>query len=106
MSASQDHTCLERRKWEIIEKYCFPTIIDAIALDTGENVFFASGRNCKIYVAALNAESLLNSNKVFTCLAYGISGNYLISRLEDGVFEFGMLELIIFFACSKMQKVQ
>ncbi|KAM1224337.1 hypothetical protein ACFX2G_044207 [Malus domestica] len=22
--ASQDHTCLERRKWEIVEKHCFP----------------------------------------------------------------------------------
>lgn len=39
----------------------FPTIVDAIALDPGEHVFFAGGRDGKIYVAALNAESTSDS---------------------------------------------
>ncbi|XP_048436117.1 protein ROOT INITIATION DEFECTIVE 3-like [Pyrus x bretschneideri] len=62
VSASQDRTCLERRKWEIVEKYCFPTMIDAVALDPGENVFFAGGRDVKIYVAALNARAHLTAS--------------------------------------------
>ncbi|RXH72785.1 hypothetical protein DVH24_012469 [Malus domestica] len=144
VSASQDRTC---KVWSVgsgrlLRNVVFPTIIDAIALDPGENVFFAGGRDGKIYVAALNAESPLNSkyglhiidcfsnhsepfdeltdipvcsficysdeftsvtsltfNCVFfvfqsnqpkivapvTCLAYGITGNYLLSGSEDGV---------------------
>lgn len=34
----------------------FPSIIDAIALDPSERVFYAGGRDGKIYIAALNAE--------------------------------------------------
>lgn len=33
----------------------FPSVIDAIAIDVGENAFFAGGRDGKIYIAALNA---------------------------------------------------
>ncbi|KAM0973488.1 hypothetical protein ACFX2J_016660 [Malus domestica] len=100
VSASQDRTC---KVWSVgsgrlLRNVVFPTIIDAIALDPGENVFFAGGRDGKIYVAALNAESPLNSkyglhiidcfsnhSKAVTCLAYGITGNYLLSGSEDGV---------------------
>ncbi|XP_009359755.1 LOW QUALITY PROTEIN: protein ROOT INITIATION DEFECTIVE 3 [Pyrus x bretschneideri] len=100
VSASQDRTC---KVWSVgsgrlLRNIVFPTIIDAIALDPGENVFFAGGRDGKIYVAALNAESPLNSkyglhiidcfsnhSKAVTCLAYGITGNYLLSGSEDGV---------------------
>ncbi|KAM0968391.1 hypothetical protein ACFX2A_017049 [Malus domestica] len=100
VSASQDRTC---KVWSVgsgrlLRNVVFPTIIDAIALDPVENVFFAGGRDGKIYVAALNAESPLNSkyglhiidcfsnhSKAVTCLAYGITGNYLLSGSEDGV---------------------
>ncbi|CAN6583202.1 unnamed protein product [Malus baccata var. baccata] len=49
----------------LLRNIVFPTIIDAIALDPGENVFFAGGRDGKIYVAALNAGSPLNSKYGF-----------------------------------------
>lgn len=35
----------------------FPTIIDAIAMDPGEHVLFAGGRDGNMYVAALNTAS-------------------------------------------------
>lgn len=58
----------------------FPSIINAIALDPGERVFYAGGRDGKIYVAALSAESTFNnsyglhiigafSNHRFVCLS-------------------------------------
>lgn len=40
----------------------FPSIIDAIALDPGEHVFYAGGRDGKIYIGALNALAHSNSN--------------------------------------------
>ncbi|XP_070682840.1 protein ROOT INITIATION DEFECTIVE 3-like isoform X2 [Malus domestica] len=80
----------------LLRNIVFPTIIDAVALDPGENIFFAGGRDGKIYVAALNARahlpasmgsisSIVSRITAVTCLAYGISGNYLISGSEDGV---------------------
>ncbi|RXH91730.1 hypothetical protein DVH24_020753 [Malus domestica] len=175
MPASQDHTCKLSRacipymslniyymsfafyvrsvgNGRLLRSIVFPKIINAIALDPDENVFFASGRDGKICIAALNAESPLNSkyglhlidcfsnhrepvdelidipvcnficysdecslvntslvfNSVFskavTCLAYGISGNYLISRSEDGMVQVWDAS-ITFFACSNMQKL-
>ncbi|TQD86964.1 hypothetical protein C1H46_027478 [Malus baccata] len=67
VSASQDRTC---KVWSVgsgrlLRDIVFPTITDAIALDPGENVFFAGGRDGKIYVAALNAGSPLNSKYGF-----------------------------------------
>lgn len=35
----------------------FPSIIDAITLDPDEHVFYAGGRDGKIHIAALNADS-------------------------------------------------
>nr|XP_028962702.1 protein ROOT INITIATION DEFECTIVE 3-like [Malus domestica] len=64
VSASQDRTC---KVWSVgsgrlLRNIVFPIIIDAIALDPGENVFFAGGRDGKIYVAALNARAHLTAS--------------------------------------------
>lgn len=40
----------------------FPSIIDAVVLDPGEHIFYAGGRDGKIYIAALNAQENLSSN--------------------------------------------
>lgn len=40
----------------------FPSIIDTMALDPGEDVFYAGGRDGKIYIAALNAVADPNNN--------------------------------------------
>lgn len=53
----------------------FPSVIDAIAMDPGEHVFYAGGRDGKIYIASLNAQ--------------GTSGNYgmhIIGTLSDHRF--------------------
>lgn len=39
----------------LLRNVVFPSIIDAIALDPGEHVFYAGSRDGKIYIAALNA---------------------------------------------------
>lgn len=49
-------------KGKLLRNVMFPSIIDAIALDPGEHVFYAGGRDGKIYVAALNAESTYKNN--------------------------------------------
>ena len=49
-------------KGKLLRNVVFPSIIDAIALDTGERVFYAGSRDGKIYIAALNAESAYNNN--------------------------------------------
>lgn len=100
VSASEDRTCKiwSLSRGELLRNIVFPTIIDAIAMDPGEHVLFAGGRDGNIYVAALNTASpssskyglhiltrFSNHSKAVTCLAYGISGNYLISGSEDGV---------------------
>ena len=40
----------------LLRNIVFPSIIDAIAMDPGEHVFYAGGRDGKIYIAALSAE--------------------------------------------------
>lgn len=100
VSASEDRTCKvwSLSKGKLLRNIVFPSVIDAIALDPGEHVFYAGSRDGKIYIAALNAEStsnkkyglhiinsLLNHSKVVTCLAYCASGNLLISGSEDGI---------------------
>ncbi|KAL5558834.1 hypothetical protein UlMin_035045 [Ulmus minor] len=100
VSASEDRTCKvwSLSKGKLLRNIVFPTIIDAIALDPAEHVFYAGGRDGKIYVAALNAESpssknhglhiisaFSNHSKAVTCLQYGINGNLLISGSEDGM---------------------
>lgn len=54
----------------------FPSIIDAIALDPGEHVFYAGGRDGKIYIAALHAQPTSTSN-------YGL---HIIGTLSDHRF--------------------
>ncbi|KAK4348826.1 hypothetical protein RND71_031581 [Anisodus tanguticus] len=100
VSASEDRTCkvwsLSRGK--MLRNIVFPSIIDAIALDTGEDVFYAGGRDGKIYIAALNAVADPNNNfglhilgclseqsKAITCLALSTDGDLLISGSEDGL---------------------
>ncbi|KAF7816232.1 protein ROOT INITIATION DEFECTIVE 3 [Senna tora] len=100
ISASEDRTC---KVWSLsrgalLRNIAFPTIIDAIALDPAEHVFYAGGRDGKIYIAALNTErifsdncgmhiigSFSNQSKAVTCLAYGMTENLLISGSEDGM---------------------
>ncbi|KAH7523637.1 protein ROOT INITIATION DEFECTIVE 3 [Ziziphus jujuba] len=100
VSASHDRTCKvwSLSKGKLLRNVVFPSIINAIALDPGERVFYAGGRDGKIYVAALSAESTFNNSyglhiigafsnhsNAVTCLAYGTTGNLLISGSEDGM---------------------
>lgn len=100
VSASDDRTC---KVWSLsrgtlLRNIVFPSEIDAIALDPAEHVFYAGSRNGKIFIAALNTESIATSNygmhivgsfsnhsKRVTCLAYGNGENLLISGSEDGI---------------------
>ncbi|KAL5992847.1 hypothetical protein ACLOJK_013766 [Asimina triloba] len=107
VSSSEDRTCKVRdvlqvwslSKGKLLRSVVFPSIVDAIALDPGEYVFYAGCRDGKIYVAALNAESPTNSkygmhiisslsdnriNKAVTCLAFSVDGISLLSGSEDG----------------------
>ncbi|XWS25600.1 hypothetical protein CRYUN_Cryun27aG0081700 [Craigia yunnanensis] len=122
MSAYEDRTCevwiLSRER--LLRNIVFPSIIDAIALDPGEHVFYAGSRDGKIFIAALNAESspsnsyelhiigslsdhsftiLFLDGKPVTCLAYSAEGNLLLSRSEDGKPKTS-------FACLDMPKQQ
>ncbi|KAI4297535.1 hypothetical protein L6164_037421 [Bauhinia variegata] len=99
VSASEDRTCkvwsLSRGK--LLRNVVFPSIIDVIALDPAEQFFYAGSRDGKIFISALNAESVSkseygmhivdsfsNHSKAVTSLAYAPSGNLLISGSEDG----------------------
>ncbi|CAA2985027.1 ROOT INITIATION DEFECTIVE 3 [Olea europaea subsp. europaea] len=100
VSASEDRTC---KVWslstgKLLRNIVFPSIIDAIALDPGEHVFYAGGRDGKIYIAALNAPGTSNSSyglhiigslsehsKAITCLASSADGSLLVSGSEDGM---------------------
>ncbi|XP_038898957.1 protein ROOT INITIATION DEFECTIVE 3 [Benincasa hispida] len=99
ISSSVDRTCKvwSLSKGKLLRNIIFPSIIDVIALDPGEHVFYGGGRDGKIYTAALNAKcpstgdyglhilgSLSNQSKSVTALAYCSSGNLLISGSEDG----------------------
>ncbi|CAL9090871.1 unnamed protein product [Musa acuminata var. zebrina] len=100
ISTSEDQTC---KIWSLSEglllrSITFPSIIDAIVMDPGEHVFYAGGRDGKIYIAALNAECNRNSihgmfiigalydhSKAITCLAFSTDGVTLVSGTEDGI---------------------
>lgn len=63
-------------KGKLLRNIVFPAIIDAIALDPGEHVFYAGGRDGKIYIAALTAQGT-SSN---------IYGLHIIGSLADHRF--------------------
>lgn len=60
----------------MLRSIVFPSIIDAIALDPGERVFYAGSKDGRIYIAALSAES--NSS--------GSYGMHIIGSLSDHRF--------------------
>ncbi|KAK4786531.1 hypothetical protein SAY86_010364 [Trapa natans] len=102
VTASEDKTC---KVWSLshgilLRSILFPSMINAIALDPGEHVFYAGCQDGKIYVAALHAESrsggaygmyivsALSLNSVaVTSLAYSTEQNLLISGSEDGTIQ-------------------
>nr|XP_009388380.1 PREDICTED: protein ROOT INITIATION DEFECTIVE 3-like isoform X1 [Musa acuminata subsp. malaccensis] len=75
ISTSEDRTCKIWSLYEglLLRSITFPSIIDAIVMDLGEHVFYAGGRDGKIYIAALNAECNRNS----------IHGMFIIGALYD-----------------------
>ncbi|XP_054819626.1 protein ROOT INITIATION DEFECTIVE 3 isoform X2 [Prosopis cineraria] len=99
ISAAEDRTC---KVWSLsrgtlLRNIVFPSIIDAIALDPAEHVFYAGSRDGKIFIAGLNTERIFSQNhdmhiigsfsnhsKAVTCLTYSASENLLISGSEDG----------------------
>ncbi|XP_039023041.1 protein ROOT INITIATION DEFECTIVE 3-like [Hibiscus syriacus] len=100
VSASEDRTCKvwSLFKGRLFRNIVFPSIIGAIAIDPGEHVFYAGGRDGKIFITALNAESspsnnyglhiiglLIDQSKPVTCLAYSAEGNLLLTGSEDGM---------------------
>ncbi|KAL8172026.1 hypothetical protein V2J09_023830 [Rumex salicifolius] len=100
VSASEDRTCKVWRlsTGELLRSIVFPSMIDAVALDPGEYVFYAGGRDGKIYIVALGAESpsdsiygkhiigaLSEQSKAVTCLTFCADGVSLVSGSEDGL---------------------
>lgn len=49
-------------KGKLLRNIVFPSVIDALSLDPGEHVFYAGGRDGKIYIAGLNSPVTTNSN--------------------------------------------
>lgn len=99
ISSSEDRTCKIRTlsSEKLLRSIEFPSIINAIAIDPGEHVFYAAGAQGKIYIAALNAECLSSdfgkfiigvlsdqSTKSVNCLALSGDGFTLISGSDDG----------------------
>lgn len=100
ISASQDRTC---KVWSLargtlLRNIVFPSMIYAIALDPGEHVFYAGGRDGKIYIAELNAQGTSNNNyglhiigtlsdqgKGICSLAFALDGSQLVAGSEDGL---------------------
>ncbi|XP_042504555.1 protein ROOT INITIATION DEFECTIVE 3-like isoform X2 [Macadamia integrifolia] len=79
VSASEDRTCKvwSLSKGKLLRTVEFPSIIDAIALDPGEHVFYAGSRDGKIFAGALNAESPSSS-----CYGKHITGSLSDHREE------------------------
>ncbi|KAL5705073.1 hypothetical protein ACHQM5_023419 [Ranunculus cassubicifolius] len=99
ISSSEDRTCKvwSMSKGKLLRTINFPSIIDAIALDPGEHVFYAGSKDGKIYIASLNGENTSNStyglhiigalsdySKPVMCLAVNMDGNLLVAGLFDG----------------------
>nr|CAB3482671.1 unnamed protein product [Digitaria exilis] len=105
VSSSEDRTC---KIWSLSEgrmlrSISFPTSIDSVALDPRSHVFYAGGRDGKIYVTAMGVDisshgsddsSILGAlddhrfalliYKAVTSLASSTDGLLLVSGSEDG----------------------
>ncbi|CAI0558657.1 unnamed protein product [Linum tenue] len=103
VSASEDQTCKvwSLSKGELLRSVVFPCIINALVLDPAETVFYAGGKDGKIYIVALSANSpsskspwlhiigslssgSKNLSDAVTSLAYSTSKNWLLAGSEDG----------------------
>nr|XP_043606063.1 protein ROOT INITIATION DEFECTIVE 3 [Erigeron canadensis] len=100
LSASQDRTCKiwSLARGTLLRNVVFPSVIDAVALDPGEHVFYAGGRDGKIYIAELNAQgtskytyglhiigTLSDHSKAICSLAFALDGVQLVAGSEDGM---------------------
>ncbi|EEE67006.1 hypothetical protein OsJ_23925 [Oryza sativa Japonica Group] len=99
VSSSEDHTC---KIWSLSEgrmlrSISFPSITDSVALDPRSHIFYAGGRDGKIYVTAMGIDvtspssddstingALDDHSKAVTSLASSTDGLILISGSEDG----------------------
>ncbi|CAL5061825.1 unnamed protein product [Urochloa decumbens] len=99
VSSSEDRTC---KIWSLSEgrmlrSIPFPTSIDSVALDPRSHVFYAGGRDGKIYVTAMGVvvsshgsdeSSILGAlddhSKAVTSLVSSTDGLLLVSGSEDG----------------------
>nr|KAJ0214637.1 hypothetical protein LSAT_V11C400162720 [Lactuca sativa] len=103
LSAALDRTC---KVWSLtrgtlLRNIVFPSIIDVVALDQGEHVFYACGRDGKIYIAELNAQvtsnnsnnnyglhiigTLSDQSKAICSLGFALDGYQLVVGSEDGM---------------------
>ncbi|WVZ60187.1 hypothetical protein U9M48_010240 [Paspalum notatum var. saurae] len=99
VSSSEDRTC---KIWSLSEgrmlrSISFPTSIDCVALDPRSHIFYAGGRDGKIYVTAMGVDfsshdcdessilgALDDHSKAVTSLASSTDGLLLVSGSEDG----------------------
>uniref|UniRef100_A0A0E0Q730 Uncharacterized protein n=1 Tax=Oryza rufipogon TaxID=4529 RepID=A0A0E0Q730_ORYRU len=99
VSSSEDRTC---KIWSLSEgrmlrSISFPAITDSVALDPRSHIFYAGGRDGKIYVTAMGIDvtspssdystiigALDDHSKAVTSLASSTDGLILISGSEDG----------------------
>ncbi|MCL7051739.1 hypothetical protein MKW94_020119 [Papaver nudicaule] len=73
ISSSEDRTCKvwSLSKGKLLRTIDFPSVINAVALDPCEHIFYAGGNDGRIYVPV-------------NCLAFSKSGVLLVSGWEDG----------------------
>ncbi|CAD6265671.1 unnamed protein product [Miscanthus lutarioriparius] len=99
ISSSEDRTC---KIWSLSEgrmlrSISFPTSIGSVALDPRSHIFYAGGRDGKIYVTAMGVDlsfhgsdessilgTLDDHSKAVTSLASSKDGLLLVSGSEDG----------------------
>uniref|UniRef100_A0ACD5XWL5 Uncharacterized protein n=1 Tax=Avena sativa TaxID=4498 RepID=A0ACD5XWL5_AVESA len=98
VSSSEDRTC---KIWSLSEgrmlrSISFPAIIDSVVIDPRSHIFYAGGRDGKIYVTAMGVEpsqgrddssilgALDDHSKGITSLASSTDGLLLVSGSEDG----------------------
>jgi pre-rRNA-processing protein IPI3 len=100
ISASEDRTCKvwSLSKGKLLRNIVFPSVINAIAIDPGEHIFYAAARDGKIYIASLNSQcsstgnygmhiigTLSDHSKAVSCLAFSLDGYQLVAGSEDGM---------------------